>query len=285
MDEEGKQHPKIIFRPVYAKFLTEFFKDEISDIAAQERKPFDVLIIIPNAMKKIRFPLITKSLEIAGFRNVLYSEGDKVPSVISGLSLMQEDPDSNLGWRIVLKAILTTDEFKAILRSTQAEPDKAVCTMVSADRASKVRALFDSFQKLVKDENLENEAMAELLKVAGYEPHRIAKEKMREDFYSSRAVPTSMRSIKEMKIHVTTILGSKGLAADYVFLMDFSDAHFSKKKKVTDQDIYDFLVAMTRARKQIYLISPDDKEPTFLSWIKGSRIDRQPPFLKKTFNN
>jgi superfamily I DNA/RNA helicase len=104
---------------------------------------------------------------------------------------------------------------------------------------------------------------------------------MRDDFYSSRTVSPSVRGIKDTRIHVTTILSSKGLAADYVFLSDFSDGHFSRKKSVIDQNVYDFLVAITRARKQIYLISPDDKEPAFLSWIAESRIDRQRPFLTK----
>jgi superfamily I DNA/RNA helicase len=285
MDEEGEKHSKIIFRPVYSQFLTDYFRKELSTIAKQERKAFDVLIIIPNAMKRVRFPQIIKSLQIAGFRNVLYADkGDSVPSIIDGLSLMEEDPETNLGWRIALKTILPNEEFRAIVKRTQVEPDRNISRLVSPEDASKVRALFGSFQKLLKDDNLEDRELAELLTVAGYEPQQIAKGKMRDDFYSSRPVSSSTRGIKDTKIHVTTILGSKGLAADYVFLMDFSDAHFSRKKRVSDQNIYDFLVAMTRARKQIYLISPDDREATFVSWIKKSRIDRQRPFLPKKFN-
>ena len=76
-------------------------------------------------------------------------------------------------------------------------------------------------------------------------------------------------------IKITTIPSSKGLDEDYVFIVDFDDRFFLEKSGVcSDQKIYDFLVALTRARKKVYLISCDTKEPTFLSWIDESRIEK-----------
>jgi len=280
MDEEGKKHQKIIFRPVFAHFLTDYFQREICNIAERERGPFDILIIVPNGMKKVRFPQIRNSLDIAGFRNVRCAERqDTSVSIADGLSLIRENPECNLGWRIVLSVIATSDEFRHILKLSAAEPTAKICALVGEDCASKVRTLASSFQKLLGGEELENSELDKLLSLAGYDRRQMAKEKMREDCYSHERAPVSMRSIRDIRIHLTTVVGSKGLSADYVFLLDFSDGHFSKSKKISDQNIYDFLVAMTRARKQLYLISPDDKEAYFLGWIKPERVDRQRPFL------
>lgn len=284
MDKEGEKHSKIVFRPVYGRFLSDFLIKEISNIAAIERKPFDVLIIVPNVLKNVRFPQIIKPFKAKGFRNVHYSEKtDQEPNLIEGLSLLSEDPDSNLGWRILIKRILEKDKFEAVLKKTKSGNNK-ICKIVDEKCAIVVRRLLNSFQKVITGEKVEDSEEVELLNLAGYKPQLIAIEKLREDFYSSKPISSSMRGLKGLKINITTIMGSKGLAADYVFLTDFSDKYFLKEEKIEDQNIYDFIVATTRARKKIYLISPDNKEATFLSWIKDSRIERQPPFLKSRFN-
>ena len=83
--------------------------------------------------------------------------------------------------------------------------------------------------------------------------------------------------IKKIQIKVTTIESSKGLSADYVFITYFDDRYFIKdndKTKITEKDICKFLVALTRARKKVLLVSSDkDREPTFFKWIESNRIE------------
>jgi len=279
MDEEGAKHQKIIFRPVYSKFFPDFFKKEMSNIATEEKKPFDVLIIVPNVLKNTRFPKIIQFLKNAGFRNIHYSKKtDKNPIIIDGLSFLLDDPNSNLGWRILSKIILKEDEFKKALEKTKSKSNKNFQEVVGEECASKIKKILNSFQKLIKNESINDSDLNELLLVGNYDSQKIAKEKLKDDFYSTTSVSNRMRSTKDIRIGITTIIGSKGLSADYVFLTDFSDKYFAKKK-ITDKNIYEFIVAMTRARKKIYLLSPDGKEATFLNWIKADKIDRQPPFL------
>jgi superfamily I DNA/RNA helicase len=76
---------------------------------------------------------------------------------------------------------------------------------------------------------------------------------------------------------VTTVQSSKGLAADLVFIVHFDDQYFIRDKdktKVSDQDVCNFLVALTRARKKIVLVSSPKKDPIFLTWIDKSRVNR-----------
>lgn len=281
MDEECEKHPKIIFRPVYSKFFSDFFQEEILNIATKEKKPFEVLIIVPNVLKNIRFQQIIKSLTAAGFRNVNFSKKtDKNPNIIDALALLSKDFNSNLGWRIVAKIFLSQGEFKKILEKTETDNTKNIQELVPEECVSRIENILNSFQKVIKNDDIKKSDLMELLTVMDYNFRQIIEEKVREDFYSTIPTSYSMRAIKNIKINITTLIGSKGLSSDYVFLTDFSDKYFYGKQ-LTDQSIHEFIVAMTRARKKIYLLSPDDKEATFLNWIKSSRIDKQKPYLRK----
>jgi len=102
--------------------------------------------------------------------------------------------------------------------------------------------------------------------------YSMAQDRLRE-MIRVRAPRTSDPAIRNISIKITTIPSSKGLAEDYVFVLDFDDRLFLERDgKCSDQKIYDFLVALTRARKKIFLVSGDSKEPKFLSWIKKERI-------------
>jgi len=63
------------------------------------------------------------------------------------------------------------------------------------------------------------------------------------------------RPLSNLEITVCNILNSKGLGADIVFLIGFDQGRFPAKKTVTDSEIYQMLVAITRAKKRIYLIN------------------------------
>ena len=70
-----------------------------------------------------------------------------------------------------------------------------------------------------------------------------------------------------------------------MFIPFFDDQYFLKdRSKVSDQDICKFLVALTRARNKVFLISSDtNKKPIFLKWIDEKRIllDKPAPALAR----
>jgi superfamily I DNA/RNA helicase len=79
---------------------------------------------------------------------------------------------------------------------------------------------------------------------------------------------------------------AKGLSADYVFISHFDDQYLiENEQSLTDKEVCNFLVALTRARKKVFLISSTKAEPTFLKWIKKERIARatvNPPQIDHT---
>jgi superfamily I DNA/RNA helicase len=122
----------------------------------------------------------------------------------------------------------------------------------------------------------------ELMREMKFKQEDLVKEKIASSYYGQMRSATGTRAVQDVQITITTIISSKGLAADYVFLMDFSDDQFGKGDP-KEQNIYDFLVAITRARKRLYLISPDNKEATFLSWIQPEKITKRPLYTKNSF--
>ena len=87
--------------------------------------------------------------------------------------------------------------------------------------------------------------------------------------------------LRKIPIGATTIQSAKGRAADFVFVTHFDDKFFiraSDKTAISDQDVCNFVVALTRARRAVFLISSKVSEnmavkPTFLNWIEGRRLE------------
>ena len=68
-----------------------------------------------------------------------------------------------------------------------------------------------------------------------------------------------MRVTSGIEITVCSILKSKGLGADVVFLIGFDQGRLPSKNTVEESEVYQFLVALTRTKKHMYLIHTAQK--------------------------
>jgi hypothetical protein len=66
--------------------------------------------------------------------------------------------------------------------------------------------------------------------------------------------------MRALPITVTTVQKSKGLSAD-VFFTHFDDPLFVTRAGMTDKDVCSFLVALTRAKRKVFLMSSQRKSP------------------------
>jgi superfamily I DNA/RNA helicase len=80
----------------------------------------------------------------------------------------------------------------------------------------------------------------------------------------------------------TTRIGSKGLSAGYVFVVGFVDGYFaSSNVGINDDDVCQFLVALSRTRKECHLISTDvyhgrpEQPSPLLEWIAAERVEER----------
>jgi superfamily I DNA/RNA helicase len=91
------------------------------------------------------------------------------------------------------------------------------------------------------------------------------------------------------RILCTSFEGSKGLAAQFIFIVGVNEKHFPQKTPPSNRDIYRLIVALTRTRKRCYMISCNifagvKLSPSiFKSWLQDELSDEI--FVDKTFIN
>ena len=272
-EADCSRYPKLAHVTCFAKQAPYFIAKAIRGIAEERREKFSVLIIAPT---RTRCRNIAQALEVKGFENVQYVDAEKNddPTLMDALMLLAEDPKCNLGWRIAAKLILSEVEFKELLEKTNEQSPKSICDLLDDKTIKKIKSLLNTFKKIAKGATPNPDRAAELLQELELDPQLLAREKLRKriETAGSRGSDPTTRNIS---IKITTIPSSKGLAEDYVFIADFDDRYFlEKNQQCSDQKIFDFLVALTRARRKIFLMSSGQKEPKFLTWIAKERIEK-----------
>ncbi len=278
-DEESERNPRLVYSQVYAKQIPWVIQERVKEIAKEVRDKFTVLVISPTRTKSRQ---VVTALREKGFENVHYKEKQESdePTLLEGLNLLLKDQASNLGWRVATKALLPDPEFRSLLVETaDTDSPRRLCDILALKWKREVKALLKLLRVVRDGKCAEDEReMDDFLKLVGVDGVRMATESLRDRVKSSTQ-PLVDHAIRKVFMKATTIPSSKGLAADYVFITHFDDRYFIKnrnKSRVTDQDICGFLVALTRARRKVFLISSDKtKTPTFLEWINEARIQVQ----------
>jgi hypothetical protein len=245
---------------------------ELDQIASAIREQFSSLIIVPT---KNQCRSVVRGLLRRGFRNVSFVDREEKtePDLLDGMMLLLGDKDSNLGWRILARLQLPDVEFGQVLEKSISDLSKKFHEFVSSHYRKRVKKILAQVRKISKGRVIAENDCSEVLRELGIAPLEIAKRSLR-DKMENYPVTSGISGLRDLPIKVTTVPGAKGLSEDYVFIAHFDDRFFlDKKVGVTDQNICNLLVALTRARKKLYLISCQQGEPKFLSWISASRIE------------
>ena len=262
---------------VYAKQIPWFIENQIKKIAQIERRKFSVLIISPINREAIS---IASGLRKKGFVNVEAprSRGQDDPTLLEGLQVLLKNSKSNLGWRIVSKELLDQENFELFLHKTSDDQDIQFVDVVDDIFVDdifrkRVQALLTSVRKIRDGRSIDELDLNEIQKKCSIKPIHLAKDALKRDLESRSGGDPAIRNIP---IKAATIQGSKGLAAEYVFITQFDDKFFVKDQdSISDKEICNFLVALTRTRRKLFLMSSEKNgDPIFLSWIDERRIDR-----------
>jgi len=269
-DSESQKHSNIGYKQVYAKQIPWFIAEQVFSMAETTKRKFEVLVITPTATQCRD---ITEKLVEKGFENVSFiPRAGQEPLLIDGLMLIAAEPDSILGWRIVAECLLDEAEFVKVLK--QAGNEQSVVSFFDVGTRDKVRKYVKTLKQSLAGEVREKGDLENLAQELGISGERlVVGEIARVGAIDSSTVQGAIRSIP---IKVTTVQSSKGLAADLVLIVNFDDQYFirDRDKKISNQDVCSFLVALTRARQKIVLISSARVEPNFLGWIDKARVQR-----------
>lgn len=264
-DAVSAAHSKIEVRKSVFHTKNAYLIDQAIGNIFKDEPEFDVLIIC--SLKKQIKPL-AKALRKKGYVNVTgdENESDKQKWLVSGLNLLVKDKDSNLAWRLCVEALADDDVIKCAVLASK-DCDVKFYTYIPAALRSEIRNLRAIAVKLEKNEALSTTQRELIFNKLEVVPGELGEKDARERIFVGR----SNNVHHSTKIKITTILGSKGLSYDYVFMVNFDDRYLIPTSGISDESINMFLVALTRSRKKISIYTSQSTEPTFVGWINNSR--------------
>lgn len=274
-DRVSEQYPKIFHTKTYANAIPWKIVQCIDAIALDIKDKFSVLIISPYKQQSKQ---IVKALREKGLANIDYKvkEDENELTLLDGFNLLLLDKTDNLGWRIVAPFFISTDDFISLIKTSATDSSKKITDLLAAEIVKTIKAILKSLKYISDGKPITSELLKSTLKLFKIDPNSLATELLQEklnSFERSAGNP----AIRKIPIKVTTIQSSKGLAADIVFITHFDDQYFIKgykQKVISDQDICNFIVALTRAKMKVFLISSSDDNPTFLTWIAGNKVQK-----------
>lgn len=188
---------------------------------------------------------IISHLEAAGYVIDTRRESGSKLDRQAGLSILKEDRDSNLGWRILLGVDSPSFLAQAIVET--------------ADRTKRLAGV------------LPKEYREGIL--AEVDAHVPAE----DGPVSDQEIPAATDA---PSVRVTSFEGAKGLSAQHVFIAGLHDGELPRDPgAIKDLEICKFVVGLTRTRKKCTLIRTRNfagkwKSPsTFISWINNARLE------------
>lgn len=278
--EESEAYPKIVrahcsVQRGNAPYMGRFIAHEIRriDAADIEKSKVDgyptVLVIGSEPFRsQIADHLRTE------FSQVTERKSDQPKlDVLDGYRLLASNEDSRLGWRILLQAhqpdgwgdtvreaLQTAMELRQLLDGLFVDEQLAVARLI---------ARIDRGDDCTEDER---EVVASALGIAA--------EGLDERLTDIANTGAEEVNSEEPVIMLTSLMGSKGLEAEHVFLVGVNERHFPKDNaNPTDAEVCQLLVALMRARKSFTIVSARRfgdqtlESSVFATWL-GPYLDR-----------
>ncbi|EKE05109.1 MAG: hypothetical protein ACD_19C00426G0131 [uncultured bacterium] len=271
-DKVCSKNPYIFYKALQARQIPWFIKSQIKNIAEETKGRFSVLIISPT---RIQTRDVAKGLMNWGFQNVEYTEKEKPEvTLIDGLLILLDDQVNNLGWRISVKHLLSQDEFEVLLKKTGDDNQLKIAKMIDLEYKNEILGLLSTLRKLKNGKSISKTNLDYFMAKVNINSQIVSENYLKDKIFP---INSGDPATQKIPIKVTTIQSSKGLSDEYVFITHFDDKYFIQDKESnvpTDQEICNFLVALTRAKKRVYLVSTNIKnKPKFLKWINSDRIE------------
>jgi len=192
---------------------------------------------------------------------------------LDGYLMLAKNLNSRLGWRIILHCD-PCDNAEKIIRLALVEGIDI--NIPSSNYKKKHTELANLIKKILNEETLNIFEQTMIEEAIGLSLEEIGSYlKIDED-----KRPPTQEILQEEdlpRILCTSFEGSKGLSAQYVFIVGVNEGHFPyKTNPISNRDICKLIVALTRTRKKCYIIScnrfGDQKlNPSlFLEWLKNN---------------
>ena len=258
--------------PYIAKYIAEVVhslpSDEIDE--AIKRKYPVALVMGPSYYLEQIHEQLAECLE---YPIVFKPRDDDAITALDGYKILLKDDSSNLGWRILVhvdcvEGIAGMLQGSANLIDLLSDDYKATCV----SRLDALRALKQgeaSEEQKAAIEGCFQLDMDEIAVELGMDPEQADAEESNE--------------VEEERpeVWLTTYNGSKGMSAGFCFIVGLEDGVLPRNPaKPTDNEACQFIVALTRTRKECHLVSTKrfagqaQKPSLFTKWLPEGAVKR-----------
>ena len=216
------------------------------------------------------------------YPQMVYKLNEETPiSMIDGYNILLRDDGSNLGWRILSTFYFKSKEIKTFIE--ESEKGSKLLDILDKEFIQQQKRVIEIISIIKTGEGFTEELKDELKEIV-------------KDFYDQIVECYSPKEKEEEEkpektkpsILLSSFVGCKGLSAGYVMIVGANDGSIPKDpNNISDVEIAQFMVALTRTRKQCHIVSnkwhitpkpngvyqkPYEKS-VFLNWIPSQLIE------------
>jgi hypothetical protein len=199
---------------------------------------------------------------------------DDVIDILDGYKSIAKNPKSRLGWRILLECDRCND-FNKIIKKAILEVGDIYNFIPSKQYISKHKEIANLVKKIISAETLnlfEQKTVEDALNLSFNEIISKLRVDMEPECQTKKYLQENTNDTSD--ILCTSFEGSKGLAAQYVFIVGVNENHFPQRVPPSNRGICKLIVALTRTRKKCYMISCNNfggkwlNPSIFSGWLK-----------------
>lgn len=258
--EDNNLNPKILVsRNTKIGSIPYFIRRELEEIL-QGQKIKSVLVIGEARSTSKLLSFTANKLNKMGFKNIDYFDNqDKMfyinKNLINGYKILTKGKNDILAWRILSEYFESVDISKNILDNYD-QADKFINSLPKELKSIHEKNA-KTLSKLLYSPSFKIKEIADST-ISDFQNKVALGKKGERDMLINQVINENKnlsRPLGDLDITICSILGSKGLGADVVFLLGFDQGKIPAKKNIEESEIYQFLVVLTRAKKRIYLIN------------------------------
>jgi len=255
-DAENQKYPHITTAQITnVRTVIKFIRKKISEISATEiaeswteGKEYPTVLIVGKTQY---LNPVFKNLK-EDFANIKYKQSEKTEmTVCDGYDFLSHNIKSNLGWRIVIDFLMKNEEVKTLVEKSDAgTPMIEMLPKDFVEQQTKIVSIISKFNKKGEDNDLQ---LAELEKLV--DKNFLAEIKAK--FFPPEE-PEVVPDRLQPSILLTSYQGCKGMSAGFVFIIGANNGIMPEVvNDISDVEICQFIVALTRTRKKCYILSED----------------------------
>jgi hypothetical protein len=256
----------------YIAHELEAIPQDVRDEAGDPEKGYPLALILGPGQYLKRINAILKDR----IHNLRYKEKrDLTFDHLDGYRALLKHQEGNLGWRILLEC-LNHRQLKRFLKKAH-DAGSSLHDVLPALCVAEHVALLDILRRGVADDAAVSEQEWQSLEsTLGFPKDTIlARLKAEDPREKEDAFPQRNGSVI-----LTSYSGAKGLSAGVVFVVGMEQGALPKSnQRPTDEEVDQFIVALTRARKQCHLIhagqfmGQSQLRSAFLAWLPASMLE------------